>query len=447
MRQLVISDMRLHAARWLWTLMVAGIGSASLASILAVAVAAWSAAGTAEELTMVQAVTGNAIGFTVIAGCAVIASTAGLVVRSRAREHALWKTIGVPGDLVGRVVLAQLASIGLVGGLVGALLVVRIIDWLVVQWSGLGVMSPAASPSPVLAWLACPLLGAFLCTLGGLSAARRAARVTEMEALREAQQPTTSVGLPHAVVAILLAIGLVSLPVLQLPWVRSHPDFAELPEIPGYLFGSAASLIVMMIALALAPLTLRWAVDATTRLPIPGVVWQVAGATARLRAASSTTMTLPFALAMSIVGVAIGTGNLVSGEVDMSEITVAFGLVFFICWAGGVANIALLGRERTRDSALCAVTGARPGQVAGLVIGEGVLHAASAFGFALVLTTFGMLLTGFTAGMAPWTALARGPWRLLGLMGLGTLATTVFSVALPALANARRPALEQLRMD
>ncbi|MEL4504109.1 hypothetical protein AAEX63_04265 [Luteococcus sp. H138] len=41
-----------------------------------------------------QAVTGNVVGFTLLAGAAVVASTAGLVVRCRAREHALWKAVG-----------------------------------------------------------------------------------------------------------------------------------------------------------------------------------------------------------------------------------------------------------------------------------------------------------------------------------------------------------------
>ncbi|MEL4504110.1 hypothetical protein AAEX63_04260 [Luteococcus sp. H138] len=120
-------------------------------------------------------------------------------------------------------------------------------------------------------------------------------------------------------------------------------------------------------------------------------------------------MTFPFALAMSVVGVCYGTGNLVSREVDVAEITVAFGLVFLVCWVGGVANIAMLGRERSRDGALLASTGARPGQVSAVVLLEGVLHAASSWLFAATLTVIGLVVTGAGAGLPPWTAVGRGP--------------------------------------
>lgn len=446
MKNLIVRDMRHHAGRWLWTVIVAAVGSAGLAAVLAVAVAAFLAARSPEELMMVSSATGTVVFFTVMAACVVVASTAGLVIRSHAREHALWKTIGVQGERIRAIILGQLTLIGAAGGVLGIPLTWLLGGWVARQWQDLHVLPSGALIHTILPSLLCPALAAGLCRLGGLSSARRAAQVDEMAMVREAAAPQVRTPWAGVVVAGVLAIGLVTLPLTQIPLVQEVLELEEMVEIPPYLIGSAASLLIMMIALALGPWTLRWAVEATSRLPIPGMIWKLATATARLRATTSTTMTFPFALAMSVVGVAHGTGNLQMETVDPAELTAVFGLVILIAWLGGIANIAMLGSVRTRDGALLATAGGRPSHVTGVVLVEGVLHAASAWLFALVLTVVGMIITGLAAGLPIPLALARGPWTILSVMGLATVVMTVSAVGIPAAIGATKSPVEQLRL-
>lgn len=201
------------------------------------------------------------------------------------------------------------------------------------------------------------------------------------------------------------------------------------------LVGVAVSTLLLMLALTLSPWTLRLAVEAVSRLPIRSSAWRIAGATARLRAAASTTMTFPFALAMSSVGVMVGAGGVVGDAVEAAEMTVLFGPVFAVCWVGGVASIAML-----------ATSGARPATVAATTLLEGVVHAVSAFAFAVVLTVAAIAITALDVGVNPLLALLHGPWALLGGGFALSLATCVAAVAGPAGAEGRRPAVERLRV-
>ncbi|MFC8622910.1 hypothetical protein [Streptomyces anulatus] len=117
-------------------------------------------------------------------------------------------------------------------------------------------------------------------------------------------------------------------------------------------------LLLLMGPWVLTPLMRLW----TALVPSRGVAWYLAVQSCRARAARSVTTVLPFALSLSFIALFMTMGNVMPGSTaGLGDVMTVLDWVFVVSWSGGLAVIALVGRERTRDSAVVAVVGARPG--------------------------------------------------------------------------------------
>jgi putative ABC transport system permease protein len=143
-----------------------------------------SAAGDNSNLTALG--TGAGIDVVLIA-MFVLAGTVALAVAQRHRDYALLRAIGATPGQIRRGVLAELAVLGVLGGVLG---------WLPGLWLASAGMKTLVSnqfmPPSTVAWRAPWLLliatgtGVIVAMLSGLLAARRAGRARPAEALREA---------------------------------------------------------------------------------------------------------------------------------------------------------------------------------------------------------------------------------------------------------------------
>lgn len=443
MINLVRADLIAYRAAWAWTLLVVTVGAACSTGVLVSISSAWAQvefAGASDAREGLQALGANIVLWTVASAAGVVAATASLVLAAQAREHALWVVLGVPRSRVRLVLLGQLAAVGAVGGVLGYPLSFAVAGVALGQWSALGLAPAGLIPQPL--WWHLPSavgLGFLACLWGGWGAARRAARTPEMAALRESAAPTARPGCLTGLLALIVGGTGAALLVVALTRDLGGPEDRAAAVVSAWLCLVTAALLVG--AWTLRPLLWGW----TGLVPASDPAWHLARASCRHRSGQSITTVLPFALALALLGVLMGGGNVLGGEVGLAEVLVLLGWVLLVAWVGGVAVIALVSRQRGRDAALVAVAGAQPGLLARTTVYEGGIYAATAVVFGL-LTMLGAVVTTALAGDIPiLLGLARAPWALFAGVALLTVATTCAAVALPARRHADRPLIEALR--
>ena len=222
----------------------------------------------------------------------VIASTFAFTVDQRRRELALLRLVGAARRHVVRLLLGEAVLLGVVGSVAGSALgvaVVRVQAWSMVR---LGLL-PAGSGAQWRPWAvpASVALGTGLAVAGVLLAARRAARVRPLEALRAGEEPARVMTRGRRVAGVVLGCGALAL--------------AALSPLGGPAGGRAMAVCVSICAAlaltALAPL----AVPAVARLlPVPGgVLGELARANLRDEVRRSASTAAPLVV---LVGLLLG---------------------------------------------------------------------------------------------------------------------------------------------
>ena len=460
MSTLMWKDLRHHARQWLWSLLVATAGAAVVGMIV---ISWWSATqwslnqDKGEYLAASSLIGGNLVGYAGSATAIVISTTLGLTVTAQQRSHALWKVLGIPGSRIRAIILWQVCAVGVIGGLLGGLLALPLGRIYLLTWGEFNLF-PRNLPlsMPVFCVPATVLVTALFSVLGGLGAARRAANVPEMQALREAAAPTTRTRPWQWVAAVILLISAASLPILvNLPADVLEEDGTSKAEIaqmqsPGgrAIMGGAVGFMVALAALFIPNWTLRPLLAWWTSL-IPGrsPAWFSARANARHRSALSMTTTVPFAIAVSMTGTihAMGGAARSSGMSNgVSGFLTIMVPIFFIAGVGGVANIAMVGRTRRQEGALLGVIGARPGAVLRSTAFEGAIYAGTGILFGLATTLLSAVCaTAMSGGGAEMFASAIPVKFLLAAMG-ASLVLAVATTWLPARLD-RRALMDNLR--
>ena len=365
MSTLMWKDLRHHARQWLWSLLVATAGAAVVGMIV---ISWWSATqwslnqDKGEYLAASSLIGGNLVGYAGSATAIVISTTLGLTVTAQQRSHALWKVLGIPGSRIRAIILWQVCAVGVIGGLLGGLLALPLGRIYLLTWGEFNLF-PRDLPlsMPVFCVPATVLVTTLFSVLGGLGAARRAANVPEMQALREAAAPATRTKPWQWVAAVILLISAASLPILvNLPADVLEEDGTSKAEIaqmqsPGgrAIMGGAVGFMVALAALFIPNWTLRPLLTWWTSL-IPGrsPAWFSARANARHRSALSMTTIVPFAIAVSMTGTihAMGGAARSSGMSNgVSGFLTIMVPIFFVAGVGGVANIAMVGRTRRQE--------------------------------------------------------------------------------------------------
>ena len=456
---LIWNDLRHHARQWLWSLLVATVGGA----IIGVIITAWYSAlswaqaqGSAELVNASHLIGSNLVSYAGLATAVILSTTLGLTVSAQQRSHALWKVLGIPGSRIRRIILGQVGVIGLLGGAIGAVASLPLVRLYLLTWRELEVFPPDLPI--IMPGFGVPLTIAvttLFCILGGMGAARRAASVPEMQALREASAPRTRTRWWQLVIVAVLVLAVVLTP-FDSTVPLNEAERAELVAAgvdlndPGEraVTGGAMGLLAAIAGLCVPNWTLRPLLTWWTAL-VPGrsPAWFAARANARHRASLSMTTIVPFAIAVAMTGTvyaAVGAGQATGAQGSVNGFLTVGVPIFLISGVGGIANIAMVGRARRQEGALLGVIGARTGTVLASTALEGVIYAVTGIVFGLAATAFSAIYAALYSGGGMTVLVASVPVGLLALVSGISLALAVATTWLPAQLD-RRSLMDNLR--
>ena len=456
---LIWNDLRHHARQWLWSLLVATVGGA----IIGVIITAWYSAlswaqaqGSAELVNASHLIGSNLVSYAGLATAVILSTTLGLTVSAQQRSHALWKVLGIPGSRIRRIILGQVGVIGLLGGAIGAVASLPLVRLYLLTWREFEVFPPDLPI--IMPGFGVPLTIAvttLFCILGGMGAARRAASVPEMQALREASAPRTRTRWWQWVIVAVLVLAVVVTP-FDSTVPLNEAERAELVAAgvdlndPGEraVTGGAMGLLAAIAGLCVPNWTLRPLLTWWTAL-VPGrsPAWFAARANARHRASLSMTTIVPFAIAVAMTGTvyaAVGAGQATGAQGSVNGFLTVGVPIFLISGVGGIANIAMVGRARRQEGALLGVIGARTGTVLASTALEGVIYAVTGIIFGLAATAFSAIYAALYSGGGMTVLVASVPVGLLALVSGISLALAVATTWLPAQLD-RRSLMDNLR--
>jgi putative ABC transport system permease protein len=227
----------------------------------------------------------------------VIASTAALTVHQRRRDIGLLRAIGATPRQVRRSVMREAATVGAVAGMAGAVLGVLLAPLIGRVLVDVG-FEPASFIVGVHLWpvMASLLAGPLIAVAGSLAAARRAAGVGPLEALRQAEVETRPMSRLRWIVGLFFTVaGVVS------GLATTMTD--DLSDLGTFALIGAMALVVG--ATALAPAAVPLLVRALLRLargPLGMVMRESALADARRTASNAAPVLLTVAFAVFIAG-------------------------------------------------------------------------------------------------------------------------------------------------
>ena len=229
----------------------------------------------------------------------VVASTVALSVAERARAMALLRAVGATPGQVRRKVMAELAALGLLGGLAGYPLGTGLAALSLRYLANHGLVPFSARPwTSSIELVPSVCFGVGIAELSGLLAARRASRVPPGAALREAVIERRSPRLTRLALGLGAVVGAVVLAVVT----AGQPDASQ------QLNEAQTVLLAFMVAVALLGPYLMSLAELALRLPLR-LVGRTSGrlAAAQLRArprrmaAAVVAIALPVAFTSAIV--------------------------------------------------------------------------------------------------------------------------------------------------
>jgi putative ABC transport system permease protein len=243
----------------------------------------------------IEALGGSAGADIIVIALFVVAGTVALSVSQRQRQFALLRAVGATPGQIRRAVLAEMAALGVAGGVAG---------WLPGCWlSALavhGMVSNNLLPVGATAWLSPWLLfiavisGVVIGALSGLLAARRAGRTAPADALRES---VAGRRWPHPVRTGLGVIGLGGSVALVIAISRAGAGTQEI--------GTALSLLLaLMVTVALLGPLLSALAELALRLPARagGVAGRLAMAEVRAQPRRMASAFLPVVMSLAFAG-------------------------------------------------------------------------------------------------------------------------------------------------
>jgi putative ABC transport system permease protein len=241
-----------------------------------------------------QALGGGVIPILLMAALFALGATTALSVNLRRRRFALLRAVGATRGQVRRAVLAEQGMLAVAGGLAGylpgAALGVLGVHALVSH----GMLPPGstASASGWLALLACAI-NLPVCVLSGLVAARRAARTSPAQAVREVNAERRLAHPVRVLLGLAAAAGVVALNVISLH--QNGPGAEAAIALPLLLAGMAAcALLSPLLVAAMA------AVARPLRAAGPAARLALAGISVLPRRTASAVV--PVAMAVGMIG-------------------------------------------------------------------------------------------------------------------------------------------------
>ncbi|MGP5054647.1 hypothetical protein ACTXJ3_06060 [Brachybacterium paraconglomeratum] len=416
MNQIVKRDLWFHRSTWMWTFAALLVCSTCVGTVFASAASVGASiaktGSEAMELEL-QSLVSVLMSFIGITACAVIATNARLAVLAQSRSHALWKILGMPSGKVRRIVLAQVALLAAIAGAFASILAPAFSILYVHTWAetGLPVSGPPAySPSVLFGTIMLTI--AFALT-GAWRPAKRAAKVDELQALRDAAMPTSSVT-KSALTSGICLLGMAGLcfftGVIDGIYKDGEPDAIV-----------AGMLMLLAAALALSAWTLPAVLACWSSLiRTNDLAWHLARAAVRQRTAQSISASLPYALAISLIGTLYG--SVAAAGVEAQGIGMVLGLILPICIAGGMGTVAMCGTQRRSDSRMLHTLGVPRAQVNRANALEGASYGVTGLVFGWFFTLASSLVGSILLGMPVMAGLSYLPWGLLTVLTLCCLA-------------------------
>jgi putative ABC transport system permease protein len=211
-------------------------------------------AGLQAVLTMVGAISGFVTIF-------VVASTFAFVVAARRRELGLLRLVGASPRQIRRMVRGEALTVAVLASLTGSVLAQLVTPVLLATVAGTE-LSPARL-TPASPWLPLAItftIGVLVALLGARAAAKRAAKVPPVDALREAAVEPRRIGPARVVTGVVFGAGGIAM----LVFIR--PESGE-AAIPLAMFAPQV-LVIALVALAplvVPPLARLWALPLLLR--------------------------------------------------------------------------------------------------------------------------------------------------------------------------------------
>ena len=322
----------------------------------------------ADVSDLAVALTGGT-GYLTILMVAVVAS---LAVNQRERETALLRAVGARPWHIRRMVVTEMLLCAVPSTVLGYALgsiVVR-------QWyDAMAAAGMVPGDGRVTVGLLPPLVSfgvlGVTSVLGGLIAARRAARTRPAAAMARATTPTRGMGTPRRLLAAVALAGAVTLTVLEF----TLPAATAYDVVP-------LVLLAYLVTVGLAGPFLGMAATAMT-VPVSrllGVTGELAVANNRARSRRMSAAIAPVVFASSFAVAKLcelyGDGH---GLSDMESLEI-FGTALYAGFAVVIAasTQVMLTMERLREVSLLRIIGVRRWRVVGMVVWESVVIAAGA---------------------------------------------------------------------
>ena len=318
-------------------------------------------------LQVVLSMVGSISGFVTIF---VVASTFAFVVAARRRELGLLRLVGATPRQVRRMIRGEALTVAVLASLAGSVLAQLATPVLLHAVAGTEFSPVELAPaSPWLPLGITTTIGVVVALLGARAAAKRAAKIPAIEALREASVEPRRIGVVRTVTGVVFLGGGITMLVL----IRPADQEAAVP------LGMFAPMVLVIGLMALAPLV----VPPVARLwAIPVSRWtRVSGHLARGTVVASPRRTA--ALAAPVLGISAVAGSMV--------------LVF------GFAADASLGAMRDGYAASVVVTGHGKDLTQRLRDTPGVTLVDASIPFQVLLTDRGSISPTDAAGIDPVT--------------------------------------------
>lgn len=320
----------------------------------------------ADVSDLATALTGGT-GYLTILMVAVVAS---LAVNQRERETALLRAVGARPWHIRRMVVAEMLLCAVPSTVLGYVLgSVMVRQW----YHAMAAAGMVPRDGRVTVGLLPPLVSfgvlGVTSVLGGLIAARRAARTRPAAAMARATTPTRGMGTPRRLLAVVALAGAVTLTVVEF----TLPAATAYDVVP-------LVLLAYLVTVGLAGPFLGRAATALT-VPVSrllGVTGELAVANNRARSRRMPAVIAPVVFASSFA-FAKFFELYRDGPSDMASLEI-FGTGLYAGFAAVIAasTQVMLTMERLREVSLLRIIGVRRWRVVGMVVWESVVIAAGA---------------------------------------------------------------------
>ena len=386
--------------------------------------------------------------FSGVSAIAVTSAVARLAVDLGRPGYARWQLCGVTPRQTAAVVLGQVVVLSLTGaalGLGATALLARFVLRLAFDGASGGYETTTAIVGPLTAIL---LGGGVLLValLGGLPAARRAARTPALEALRESEPQGTAMRWWRWALFVVLTAGMVA--AVQ-AWMSSAATAT--PEDRSTLISQTpliAPLLTMVIVaggpVLYAPLLRAW----TALLPATASsAWFLARHQARYHLGRSTATITPLLTGTAMLGglytvtATWGAAARAAGEpfegLKLGQVIVLLGGPLLLAGIGAAVVVFMSNRTQAREQALLSASGATTTVIVRAAVLQALIHVCTAAVLsAAVIVATGVLTTAMLRPFYP----AVVPQFDVGssgiLVGAGALLTAA-AVLIPVLSRLR----------